>query len=206
VEADLMNDDELDRRLASVREHTEHSGAHDALAALGHTIRAESTPAPRRSRWYWGIGLATAAIALTAGTTATAYYLGVPPFQSLPDGASRAAESIPLNYDTTNGIEIRCRIFLEFENVDAAGVAAVGEAIRDTDWSDFGHDLYIAQGDLPDAPSDVLNPQDEINDAAVDATYAFAASVIPGLRFLGDGAENDPRLSAIATTCRPDAQ
>lgn len=202
----MMNDEELDRRLAGVREHTERADVHDALAALGRNAPLESAPTPRRSRLYWGIGLATAAIALTAGTTTAAYYLRVPPFQSLPDGASRAAQSIPLNYDTDNGIEVRCRIFLEFENVDAASVAAVSDAIGGHDWGGFGQDLYDAQVGLPDAPADILNPQEPVSDAAVDASYEFAASVIPGLQFLGDGPREDPRLSAIAMTCRPDAQ
>ena len=197
-----MNDDELDRRLLTVREHTEHLGVRHALEALGRGVRVESTTAPRRTKLNWGVGLGIAAIALTAGTTTTAYYLGVPPFQSLPDGASRTSESIPLDYDMDDGTEIRCRVFLEFENVDAPGVAAVDAAIRTTDWTDFGQDLYDAQVEPPDDSS----AEGAVSDATVDATFAFAAMVIPGLGFMSDGAEDSPLLSAVATTCRPDAR
>ena len=198
-----MTDDELDERLAAARARTQIPSLHGAVVNVARSIAASSPRGGRRPRLILGLGLAGAAIALTAGTTTTAYYLGIPPFQSLPDGALRTTESIPLDYVTDDAIEIRCSIFLEFENVDAAEVATVDEAIATHDWADFGQDLYAAQGALPPTPRDSLNPQEEVSGAALEAVYDFAASSIPDLRLLGDGAASDPRLSAVATTCVP---
>ncbi len=210
-----MNDDELDRRLAGVRERTTLRTAADALHELGGlaaaVAHAESagpaerrTPAPPPARGMWALGLTAAAVTLTAGTTVTAFFLGVPPFQSVPSGTVRTAQSIPLDYETSNSVEIRCRMFLEFERAGSADVEAVDVAIRSRDWSGFGQSLYDAQADLPDAPTDSLNPQDPVVNAATDAVYVFAATVLPGLGRFGEDRDG-PTLSGIATTCVPGA-
>jgi hypothetical protein len=202
-----MNDEELDRRLDGIRTRTLEPGSEGTLAHLGRRAATGSERPRIAGRVGWGVGLAALAVVLTAGTTATAYYLQVPPFVELPAGSLRTAESIPLDYHTDNGIDIRCRIFLEFAHVDAAGVDAVDEAIRTHDWSDFGQGLYDAQTGLPPAPplSESLSPQDPVGEAATAAVSTFAATVIPDLaEFPADG--DLPLLSGVDTTCVPSAQ
>jgi len=204
-----MNDDELDSRLALIREHTLVPSADPALRELGSDAARQVTrPVRRRGHWGLGLGIAGALLALTAGTTATAYYLQIPPFQGIEDGAIRTTEPIPLSYRTDNGIEIGCLIYLDFSDSPASDIRAVDEAIRAEDWTDFGQDLYDSHPELPDAPplAESLDPQEPIGDEAFDAAEDFAAGVIPGLGYLGDGVTDGPAIIAIGMTCRPDAQ
>lgn len=209
-----MNDDELDARLRTLGDRPVSPGAASALDRLAADALAESRrpvapPRSRRVHVSWALGLTAAALALTAGTTATAYYLGVPPFVSLGKHELRTSESIPLRFETRNDIEIRCLIFLDFTHTSQAQVDQVDEAIRDRDWSDFGQDLYDAHPELPDAPSlaESLNPQDPIGDEAFDAAFDLAAQVIPALRARHAHVDTgDPMVTGIDMTCRPDAQ
>lgn len=209
-----MNDDELDSRLQLLGRRDVSPGTTDALARLGAAARHEARrPAPpqrsaRRTHLAWGLGLAAAALALTAGTTATAYYLGVPPFISLGKHELRTSEPIPLRYETRNQVEVGCLIYLDFTHASQAQVDDVDEAIGQRDWSDFGQDLYDAHPELLDAPSldESLNPQVPIGEEAFDAAYALAADTIPELapRHLHADTQ-DPFVSGIDMTCRPDA-
>ena len=208
-----LTNDELDRRLALARGPETAPRIRDELRGLGRAARTEAaasgaipTRNPRRT-WVGGLALAGAAVVLTAGTTATAYYLQIPPFVGLNDGDIRTSESIPLRYETDNGVDIACRIFIDFSHAERDQVHEVDEAIRSTDWSHFGQDLYDAQPNLPDAPtlSESLNPQEPVKDAADSAVVGFASGVVPGLLILGEEGDG-PRLSSLIMTCVPSAQ
>jgi len=195
-----MNDDELDALLRQAAQPEAPAAAtRDAVARA----RAQHRPRPHR-RLLIGGAIVAGALALTAGTTLTAYYLRIPPFQGLPEGSLRTAGFIPLDYTSDEGIEVSCRVFLEFENVDSAGVARVDAAITATDWSTWGQDLYdgIANPIPQPAPAQNLNPQDDVMELYPVASYEFARDVIPNLGYLG-ATPNGPTLSGIATTCIP---
>lgn len=149
-------------------------------------------------------GAVTAGALLTAGTTLSAYYLQIPPFQGLPDGFIRTSESIPLNYVEDDGSEIRCRIFLEFERTDQSTVDRVDAAIAEHDWSAFGQDLYDSNPELPDLPADNLGPGDIMGPAGA-AAEDFANDVVPDVGGLGTRPDG-PAVGAIAATCLPSAQ
>jgi hypothetical protein len=214
-----MNDTELDQRLAEVVGGTNDVGLHETLVRLGRDaaeeIQSESSSQRRQSprmRLHrgWGVAAAVAgaAILLTAGTSATAYYLGIPPFQSLDKGALRTTQSIPMDYTARDGVEIKCRIFLEFEHVPSAQVIEVDDAIKDHDWTEFGQTLYDAQRNLPAAPprSVSLSPQDPVEAAELPAVFAFARSVLPEIHLFGAGGPDAPNLSSVDETCVPSAQ
>jgi hypothetical protein len=214
-----MNDTELDQRLAEVAGVTNDIRMHETLVRLGRDAAVEiqsgsssrqtQSPRPRRHRG-WGVAAAVAgaAVLLTAGTTAAAYYLGIPPFQSLDEGALRTTQSIPMHYTARNGVEIKCRIFLEFMNVPSTQVMEVDDAIKDHDWTGFGQRLYDAQPNLPPAPplSVSLSPQDPVEAAEVPAVFAFAKSVLPEIHLFGAGGPDAPQLSGIGESCVPSAQ
>lgn len=210
-----MNDDELDSRLRLLgRQELPINAAH-ALDQLGADAFHEAGMAAprrrptRRPHLAWGLGLTAAVLALTAGTTATAYYLGVPPFVTLGRHELRTSEPIPLHYETRNKIEIGCLIYLDFTHTSQAQVDDVDEAIRQRDWSGFGQGLYDAHPELPDAPplAESLNPQAPIDEDAFIAAYTLADSTIPDLAPRHPHADSgDPFVSGIDMTCRPDAQ
>jgi hypothetical protein len=210
-----MNDDELDSHLQLIGRQELPTNAVDALELLGADLSRQAGNATtprhpaRRSHFAWGLGLAAAVLALTAGTTATAYYLGVPPFVTLGRHELRTSEPIPLHYETRNQVEIGCLIYLDFTHTSQAQVDDVDEAIQQRDWSDFGQDLYDAHPELPDAPplAESLNPQAPIGEDAFVAAYTLADSTIPDLAPRHPHADSgQPFVSGIDMTCRPDAQ
>jgi hypothetical protein len=197
-----IDDDDLDRLLDRAATTPPHNARVDAaVAALLTEVRGHVPPRRRRGPRLMtvAVGLAIAG-ALVAGTTMSAVWLQIPPFQELPEGWSRTTEYIPLEWVSVAGEEERCRVYLELERARPGDIDALDAAIAARDWTGFGQDLYDS---LPDAP---IGPdgEGEVHIAAVPLIQAFAVSVIPEVGEIGAASDDGPAVGAIATTCRTD--
>jgi hypothetical protein len=194
-----LADDDLDSLLEKAgATRVDSPRAQAALAALLTETRAAAPRRRRRGRRIVGaaVGLAIAG-ALVAGTTMSAVWLQIPPFQELPEGWSRTTEYIPLEWVSVAGEEERCRVYLELERARPGDIHALDAAIVHHDWNRFGQGLYDS---LPDAPTGP-NVESDVGELASSQVQAFAVEVIPEI---GRAGADDPAVGAIAITCRTD--
>jgi hypothetical protein len=146
-----MRDDELGlimTRLAPTLSDGERSAAED-FAAASHTLRRASRRRPRRG---WIVAGAAAGLLMLFGAgSLAAYQLGVPPYQTIPEGIQRIHDGIPVDYRDADGATRHCLMFLEFENLSATEFRRVEAYLGSTNWSGYGQAIANEVGPAQEA-------------------------------------------------------
>lgn len=174
----------------------------DATALqLAREVRSQSlgvTPLRprRRSRLRTTAVVATAAVALSAAGTISAYQLSIPPFQTLEDGVERADTAIEVDYTNSLDRKVECLAFIEYRHLDSNQQAAIEQVSADDRWDGYGQRV-LNQLAIPNSSPEAQN--EAISRVLGEDLWEAASTAIPGMVKMEDS--DGPVFNGYSFSC-----
>lgn len=175
-----MKDDELDELLTTSRVAVPDGAAVTAaIIAMNQQARSPRMKTRPRRAVAFASAFGLAAVLLTGGTVASAYYLHLPPFAEVEPNDERILSPIPISYVTAEGIGMRCDSYVDIAFADAASIEKVRAAIESTNWARFGQRVYDAIPSPPAQDATITDPPSDVTTALAIAVSDFVHLTAP---------------------------
>jgi len=191
-----MNDTELDDLFSASIAPLPASVTREAISLAVETKppRLRRGRMPRR-RWIIPVIVVGS---LTAGMSLSTYQLSVWPWVTMPEENTRTIP-IPVDFTTDSGHFESCRAWVELRNWSDSNLTALNDAIRTTDWTGFGQQLY----DEGATVDDDSGGERRVGEALTPALFEFTKAAIPGVVVFNEPGEG-VGIDAVGMSCRPD--
>lgn len=135
---------------------------------------------------------------LTAGMSLSTYQLSVWPWVTMPEGNTQTIP-IPVDFTTESGHFESCRAYVELRNWSDSNLAALNDAVRTTDWTGFGQQLYDESATVDDDP----DGEKRVGQALTPALFEFTKAAIPGVVVFNEPGKG-VGIDAVGMSCRLD--